>query len=87
MRKLGQDAAAIDNALIVMAVESASALKPYGKTIRDAVNFYLPHLKSLSATVPFSVLATEFRKECNASPYRKRSKRDQTHRDASRNAQ
>jgi hypothetical protein len=65
MRKLGQDAAAIDNALIVMAVESASALKPYGKTIRDAVNFYLPHLKSLSATVPFSVLATEFRKECN----------------------
>jgi hypothetical protein len=65
MRKLGQDAAAIDNALIVMAVESASALKPYGKTIGDAVNFYLPHLKSLSATVPFSVLATEFRKECN----------------------
>jgi site-specific recombinase XerD len=65
MRKLGQDAAAIDNALIVMAVESAEALKPYGKTIRDALNFYLPHLKSLSTTVPFSVLATEFRTECN----------------------
>jgi hypothetical protein len=65
MRKLGQDAAAIDNALIVMAVESAEALKPYGKTIRDALNFYLPHLKSLSTTVPFSVLAKEFRTECN----------------------
>ena len=39
MRKLGQASAAIDNGLIAMAIESANALKPYGKTIRDAFNF------------------------------------------------
>jgi hypothetical protein len=39
MRKLGQESAAIDNGLIAMAIESANALKPYGKTIRDALNF------------------------------------------------
>jgi hypothetical protein len=48
-----------------MAVESANALKPYGKTIRDALHFYLPHLEALSSSVPFSVFATEFRTECN----------------------
>ena len=45
MRKLGQESAAIDNKLIAMAIESSDALRPYGKTIRDALNFYLPHLK------------------------------------------
>lgn len=44
MKKLGEDSATVDNALIAMALEGATALAPHGKTLRDAVSFYLSHL-------------------------------------------
>ena len=51
MRKLGEDAVGVDNALIVMATEGATLLRPYGKTLRDAVTFYVNHLAKDSASV------------------------------------
>src|ERR1051325_1694095 len=39
----GREAAEFPSALRVMAGEAASTLSPFGKTIMDAVNFYLPH--------------------------------------------
>jgi integrase len=52
MKKLGEDSATVDNALIAMALEGATALAPHGKTLRDAVSFYLSHLARLSESVP-----------------------------------
>jgi hypothetical protein len=31
-------------------LDSADLLKPFGKSIRDAVNFYLPHLQATKRT-------------------------------------
>ena len=42
----GNEAAQFPTALRVMRGEAAQLLTPYGKTILDAVNFYLPHLKA-----------------------------------------
>jgi integrase len=63
IRKLGQESAKIDYALMAMATEGATALLLHKKTVRDAVNFYLAHLTRTSASVSFSVLAQEFRSE------------------------
>lgn len=47
----------------VRATHAAERLKPYGKTIDDAVNFYIEHLDRLAASVPFSTLASQIRDE------------------------
>jgi integrase len=63
MRKLGQDSAKVDNSLIVMAVEGATKLAPYGKTIRDAVEDYLIRLNQASNSVSVAELCQIVRAE------------------------
>jgi integrase len=63
MRKLGEDAAGVDNALIVMATEGATLLRPYGKTLRDAVTFYVNHLAKDSASVSVAEMCRIVRAE------------------------
>jgi integrase len=55
----GMEAAQFPSALRVMAGEAAKALSPFGKTIRDAVNFYLPHLQAMNRTCTFRALTDE----------------------------
>jgi hypothetical protein len=43
------------------AITAADRLQAYGKTIEDAVNFYIAHLDQLNASIPFSKLATLIR--------------------------
>jgi site-specific recombinase XerD len=45
------------------AIHAAERLRPYGKTIDDAVNFYVAYLEQMAASVPFSNLATQIREE------------------------
>jgi hypothetical protein len=47
LRNEGAQAGNLDLALRAMALEGQEALAPYGKTIRDAVSFYLEHLEKL----------------------------------------
>jgi integrase len=47
----------------VRAINATERLAPFGKTIDDAVNFYLTHLSHLSSSVYFSALATQVRSE------------------------
>ena len=49
----------IPEKLRVEALECAELLKPFGKRLRDAVQFYLPHLKILNKTCKFSTLIDE----------------------------
>src|SRR6516225_4787815 len=51
MRKLGEMAVTLDHDLLSAATEAATVLRPYGKSIRDAVAFYIGHLKALSASI------------------------------------
>src|SRR5262245_50239924 len=44
MRKLGQDAVALDAVLAETARDGATRLKPFGKALKDAIDFYLNHL-------------------------------------------
>jgi len=51
----------LDASIRVMAREGTELLKPYGKSLRDAVEFYLAHLRSKpAAIVTVSALVTEF---------------------------
>lgn len=45
------------------AITAADRLQAYGKTIDDAVNFYIVYLDQLNASIPFSKLATQIRDE------------------------
>jgi integrase len=55
----GIEAAQFSSALRVMAREAATALAPFGKNIRDAVNFYLPHLQATNRSCGFRALTDE----------------------------
>ena len=55
LRRLGSAAAAVDNSLIVMASEGAELLRPYGETIRQAVEFRLNYLRNHAASKPLDV--------------------------------
>jgi hypothetical protein len=63
LRRLGQDSAKVDNSLIVMAVEGATELSPFGKTIRDAVQFFKAHLKQASNSASVAELCKIVRAE------------------------
>jgi len=47
------------------AIHAAERLRPYGKTIDDAVNHYILYLDQLASSVPFSRLASRVREEFN----------------------
>lgn len=55
----GMEAAQFPSALRVMAGEASAALSPFGRTIMDAVNFYLPHLQAMNRTCTFRALTDE----------------------------
>jgi integrase len=55
----GMEAAQFPSALRVMAGEASATLSPFGKTIMDAVNFYLPHLQAMNRTCTFRALTDE----------------------------
>jgi integrase len=63
MRKLGETVVTLDHDLLSAATEAATLLKPYGKSLRDAVAHYLTHLKVLSATVFGSELCARIHAE------------------------
>jgi hypothetical protein len=52
MRKLGDESAQVDNSVIVMAMEGATLLRPYGKTLRDAVTFYVTISRKIPIRFP-----------------------------------
>ena len=63
LRRLGQDSAKVDNSLIVMAAEGATELAPFGKTIRDAVQFYKAHLNQTTNSLSVAELCKIVREE------------------------
>ena len=58
MRKLGQDAVSLDAVLAETARDGATRLKPFGKTLTDAINFYLNHLNNLRHSITAEDLET-----------------------------
>jgi integrase len=66
LRRLGSAAASVDSRLIVMASEGAEILRPYGKTIRDAVEFYRTFLESRASSKPMSDFLAEYEAEMEA---------------------
>jgi integrase len=63
MRKLGETAVTLDHDLLSAATEAATLLRPYGKNLRDAVAFYVGHLKVLSASILGSKLCERVKVE------------------------
>jgi len=55
----GREAAGFPSGLRIMASEAAHQLSPYGKSIMDAVKFYLPHLQATNRTCDLKKLAAE----------------------------
>ena len=55
----GTAAMALNESARAEYLECSEALKPYGKTLRDAVAFYLPHLKARNRTCTASELVAE----------------------------
>jgi integrase len=55
----GIEAAQFPSALRLMAREAATTLAPFGKNIRDAVGFYLPHLQAMNRTCTFRALTDD----------------------------
>lgn len=63
----GAAAASIPESLRVAAVEGHVALKEYGKTLRDAVDFYVAHLKSIAGGKDLKEAVDEFVLEIKAT--------------------
>jgi integrase len=63
MRKLGETAVTLDHDLLSAATEAATLLRPYGKSLREAVAFYVRYLQALSASIPGSDLCARVRAE------------------------
>lgn len=59
-RKEGQDALSVSDSLRIMALECAGELKPFGKTIRDAADFYLRYLHEVLRSVTVGALVDEY---------------------------
>jgi integrase len=47
----------------LQAIHAAERLRPYGKTIDEAVNHYVAYLNQIASSVPFSKLAIQIREE------------------------
>ena len=58
-RNVGLAAFSLSDAQRAEAADCLEQLRPFGKSLKDAVNHYLPHIKSLNQTVPFDVLVDE----------------------------
>jgi integrase len=59
LQRDGIEHAEFPTALRVMAQNAVEQLKPFGKTIADAVTFYLPHLQARNRSCTFAELVAE----------------------------
>jgi integrase len=59
-RKEGENALKLSDALRIMALESAEKLKPFGKTIVDATDFYVKFLRDTERSILVSNLIEEY---------------------------
>jgi integrase len=72
-RKEGENALKLPDTLRIMALDSAEKLKPFGKTIIDAANFYVKFLRDAERSISVSNLIEEY------LAGQKRLKRSETH--------
>jgi integrase len=72
-RKEGENALKLSDTLRIMALESADKLKPFGKTIVDATDFYVKFLRDAERSISVSNLIEEY------LAAQKRLKRSETH--------
>jgi hypothetical protein len=72
-RKEGENALRLADSLRIMALECAEELKPFGKTVRDATDFYLKYLRDAQQSISVDALIQEFLGK------QKRLNRSQTH--------
>jgi integrase len=59
-RKEGENALRLSDSLRIMALDSAEKLKPFGKTIADAADFYAKFLRDAERSIPVSDLVKEY---------------------------
>jgi len=59
-RKEGQNAFSVSDSLRVMALECTSELQSFGKTIRDATDFYLKYLRDALRSITVGALVDEY---------------------------
>jgi integrase len=74
-RKEGEDALALSHDFRVLAAKCSERLKPFGKTLWDATEFYLEHLERTKDSVFVSVAAADYQES------KKRAKLSATHLD------
>jgi hypothetical protein len=60
LHKEGEGGSSISAEVRILAAKCETLLKPYGKTILDAAQFYLAHLESQRSVLPVSVLIKEY---------------------------
>lgn len=71
LRREGEDALQLPDSLRVMALEVSKHLEPFGKTLRDAGDFFLRYLREAHKSITVEALKTEFialQKRLNRSP-------------------
>jgi integrase len=56
----GKDALRLDDSLRLQAFEGAEALKPFGKTVADAVKFYVGHLQASQRSITVAELVERY---------------------------
>ncbi len=78
MAREGQDALNLSDSLRLMALQGERTLKPYEKTIADAVSFYVKHLEATKKSITVRALADKylgFQKSHNRSQVHQRDLR------------
>ena len=68
-RKEGQNALSVSDSLRIMALDCAGDLQPFGKTIRDATDFYLKYLREALRSVTVGALVDEYGIDYYANTY------------------
>lgn len=56
----GENALLLSDTLRIMALECAEKLKPFGRSIQDATDYYLKFLRDAERSISFSVLVDEY---------------------------
>ena len=59
-RKEGENALRLPDSLRIMALECAQELKPLGKTLKDAAEFYIEYLRDAERSISVSALIDEY---------------------------
>jgi hypothetical protein len=59
-RKEGENALGLSDSLRIMALECAQELRPLGRSLRDATEFYVRYLRDTERSISVSALIEEF---------------------------